>query len=140
MMLSSDQVDAIFGDVIYSYSRDAAIDDGVLIDVSEVAKEAGFRVPVAVTEAVWEDCIQWSNSDTEERKIPQDEAGRLWDVLWMARYGMNGHEEENSVLYSLHRVSRSGTCRKAQPVRLKAVIGPGDHGEPVLTIMLPTED
>jgi hypothetical protein len=29
---------------------------------------------------------------------------------------------------------------KPQPVRLKALCGPGDSGEPVITIMLPHED
>jgi hypothetical protein len=35
-------------------SRADAIADGVLIDVSENAKEAGFRYPVVLTRAVWE--------------------------------------------------------------------------------------
>ena len=32
---------------IYSYSRQQAIDDGVLVDITEMAQEAGFRFPVA---------------------------------------------------------------------------------------------
>jgi len=44
--------DADFGPVIYGYSREQAIADGVLIDVSELAREAGFRILVAVTAAV----------------------------------------------------------------------------------------
>ena len=35
-------------DVIFTYTRKQAIEDGVLIDVSEMAMEAGFRYPVAV--------------------------------------------------------------------------------------------
>jgi len=34
--------------VIHTYTRAQAIEDGVLIDVSEMAREAGFRWPVAV--------------------------------------------------------------------------------------------
>ena len=34
-------------EIIYAYTRAQAIEDGVLADVSEVAKEAGFRYPVA---------------------------------------------------------------------------------------------
>jgi hypothetical protein len=30
--------------------------------------------------------------------------------------------------------------RRARPVRLKAVCGPGDDGAPCLTVMLPEED
>ena len=40
-------------DLIHSYSRAQAIEDGVLVDVSETAREAGFTVPVAITRAAW---------------------------------------------------------------------------------------
>ena len=36
-------------------SRAQAIEDGVLVDVSDIAKEAGFRYPVALTSALWAD-------------------------------------------------------------------------------------
>ena len=36
-------------DLIYSYTRADAIRDGVLIDVTATAQEAGIRWPVAVT-------------------------------------------------------------------------------------------
>jgi hypothetical protein len=36
-------------EIIYSYTRKQAIADGVLIDVTELAKEAGFKCPVAFT-------------------------------------------------------------------------------------------
>jgi hypothetical protein len=31
--------------------------DGVLIDVSAVAREAGFKFPVALTAAAWAKCV-----------------------------------------------------------------------------------
>lgn len=31
--------------VVHAYTRAEAIEDGVLVDVSETAREAGFRVP-----------------------------------------------------------------------------------------------
>jgi len=39
-------------DIIFSYTRAQAIEDGVLVDVSELAREASFRYPVAVTQGV----------------------------------------------------------------------------------------
>jgi hypothetical protein len=38
-------------DLIHSYSRAEAIADGVLVDVTPVAREAGIRFPVALTRA-----------------------------------------------------------------------------------------
>jgi hypothetical protein len=70
----------LFGDVISRYTREQAIEDGVLMDVSEAAREAGFRIPVALTRAAWAEYVE-----VPEGVIAQDEAGRLWDVLWMAR-------------------------------------------------------
>ncbi|WP_194294307.1 hypothetical protein [Streptomyces sp. RB17] len=29
-----------------------------------LAREAGFRVPIALTAAVWADCVQWSDEDS----------------------------------------------------------------------------
>jgi len=44
--------DELFGPVIDAYSRAQAIEDGVLVDVSATAREAGLRYPVALTRAV----------------------------------------------------------------------------------------
>ncbi len=90
----------IFGDVIYSYTRAQAIADGVLVDVTETAKEAGFRWPVAITRAVWEDCVTWSDEDSE-RQAHQDESGRLWDVLWMAFVAIRKSQSQPELIYEL---------------------------------------
>ena len=39
-------------EVISCYTRKQAIEDGVLVDVSQTARECGFRHPVAVTARV----------------------------------------------------------------------------------------
>ena len=69
-------------DLIYSYSRAQAVSDGVLLYVTDLAKEAGFRFPVALTSAAWADCVAWRAGS---RSNGQSEAGRLWDVLTTAR-------------------------------------------------------
>lgn len=43
-------------EVLDAYSRADAISDGVLRDASKLAKEAGFRYPVALTAAAWATC------------------------------------------------------------------------------------
>jgi hypothetical protein len=45
-------------DLIHAYSRSQAIEDGVLIDATATAREAGIRYPVALTAAVWERCVE----------------------------------------------------------------------------------
>jgi hypothetical protein len=70
-------------DLIHVYTRADALRDGVLIDVSATAREAGIRWPVALSRAVWERCVR-----VPLGVLCQDEAGRLWDVLWMLRWAV----------------------------------------------------
>ena len=138
-MNENQTVTELFGEVIYSYSRAQAIADGVLVDVTETAREAGFRWPVAMTSAAWADCVAWSDDDNH-RQVYQDESGRLWDVLWMAFNAIHNAPGGTQLEYQLYRVPRDGQSVEAQLTMLKLVCGPGDAGEPVITLMLPGED
>jgi len=132
--------DSVFGELIYSYSRSQAIEDGVLIDAGSMAKEAGFNWPVALTRAAWEDCVAWSEQDNE-RQTYQDESGRLWDLLFMARHAIRlSHGDSDRMLFKFYRVPRNGKTTKAVLVTLKLIVGPGDQGEPVITVLQPQED
>ncbi len=131
---------ADFGEIIFSYSRAQAIEDGVLIDAGAMAKEAGFRVPFALTIAVWDDCVAWSDRDSQEQ-VHQDQCGRLWDLLFMAAHGIRTSRAcGDRLLFELYRVPRDGQSTAAEGTTLKLIVGPGDGGEPVMTIMEPDED
>ena len=67
----------------------------------------------------------------------QDEQGRLWDILVMLRFAIQKGTEGSELLYEL--LVRNDN-KSPRLVQLKAVCGPGDSAEPVLTIMLPHED
>ena len=137
--------ETIFGEVISSYTRAQALEDGVLVDAGPMAEEIGFRFPVALTSAVWADCVAWTDSDSQKKPF-QDQSGRLYDVLFMAAFAIRTSEQSSdrllygALLYELYRVPRDGFSTEAKPVTLKLIIGPGDHGEPVVTILLPEED
>ena len=132
--------DNLFGDVIYRYTRAQAIEDGVLINATEMAKEAGFNWPVALTAATWLDCVAWSDADNECQAY-QDQSGRLWDVLFMASYAIRAAKNsDQQLLFDLQRIARDGCSTESQGLTLKLILGPGDDGEPVITIMLLEED
>jgi hypothetical protein len=130
-------IEDIFGPVIYSYTRADAIADGDLIDVSTMAREAGIKYPVAITRAAWAHTVEHT---PEEKDLGQSETGRLWDVLWMFRCaaGRGGRE----IFYTLLvlRATKRGKGYRHEKVTLKAICGPGDTPDPVITIMLPDED
>lgn len=127
----------LFGPPIHTYTRAQAIEDGFLVDVSTVAREAGFRVPVALTRAVWERCVTVPIRADGSPVPCQDEAGRLWDVLWMAAFASGLAPASRRTIPVRLRVRQRAGHRN---IRLKAVCGPGDGGEPVITILMPEED
>lgn len=129
----------IFGEPIHTYTRAQAIEDGVLIDVSETARDAGFSIPVALTSAAWADCVAWSEKDSK-RQTHQDEAGRLWDVLWMGVTAARRGADQQSISFQLYRLPRGGRSMRPRLTRLVMHIGGSGNGEPVVTIMLPGED
>lgn len=75
------ELEQVFGPMIHSYTREQAIEDGVLVDVSEWAKEVGVSAPTVFTQHLW------SVVDVSGRKGyrgVQDTRGRAHDVLFMA--------------------------------------------------------
>lgn len=127
---------SIFGKEIRVYTRAEALEDGVLVDVSSLAREAGFKFPVAITAEV----------NNIIKSIPkecsyQSRNGRLWDVLFVAAFNCR-KSRGTTVYYDLimHReVETAKGIEIKEELTLKAVIGPGDNFEPVITIMLPSE-
>ncbi len=122
-------------DLIHAYTRAEALADGELIDVSATAREAGIRFPVALTRAVWERCVS-----VPEGVVCQDEARRLWDVVWLLLCAIRrAAPGAVAVRFGVH-VRNDNRNRTPPLVHLKAVSGAGDRGEPVLTVMTPDED
>ena len=121
-------------DLISSYSRAQAIEDGVLVDVSSRAREAGIKFPVALTSAVWTKCVE-----VPPGVVCQDEAGRLWDVLWMLKCAIR-RSDGGAVLYFRLNVRNDNRENTPPLVGLKAVCGPDDDASPCITVMLPEED
>lgn len=119
-------------DLIHAYTRAQAIADGVLVDVSATAAEAGVKYPTAVTRAVYERCVR-----VPEGVEAQDEAGRAWDLVWMLRLAATRSPDADRLHFTV--LVRNDNVAP-QPVRLKAMCGPGDDAEPVVTILLPDED
>jgi len=138
--IKTDPMTELFGEVVSTYSSAQALEDGVLVDAGAMSKEAGFKWPVAITAAAWSDCVAWSDADSA-RQVNQDQSGRLWDVLFMAQHAIRVNRGGGDRLrFHLYRVPRDGKSTEASVTTLKLIVGPGDHGEPVITILSPVED
>ena len=124
-----------FGDIIYSYTRAQALADGVQVDVSKTASEAGIRFPVFLTRTVFDAYV------TVPPKIEgQDEAGRLWDIVWMLRFAIQRSRPGCDRLPVALYVRNDN--RAPRLVKLIATCGPLDIDDPrpAITVMMPDED
>jgi hypothetical protein len=123
--------------VISTYTRQDALSDGELIDVTEWASNktgflGGFKIPVAFTGALFR---------TLEEIPPgagEDLRGRAHDVLFMAAGA--ARRQENRELSRIYFDVLIPNALDALVVHsLIMDIGPGDNGEPVLTIGFPED-
>jgi len=144
-------MEELFGETIYSYSRAQAIEDGVLVDLNDpsftfrpglnICAEAGIKYPVAMTVAAYSATVSEPGTPLPPG---QDISGRLWDVLTMFKVAAKQGGEEirfpvsvvNWVSVDGERINRT----KRETVILKAICGPGDSAEPVITVLLSAED
>ena len=115
-----------FGDVIYSYTRKQAIDDGVLVDLSrEPVIKTFWNHPFACTDSVWA-VIEAGVS------AGLDLDGILHDVCWLARCAVSQAQQTDLINFTV-------TIRNHDH-ELKLQCGPGDNLKPVLTLMFRHED
>jgi hypothetical protein len=126
-----------FGPAIYTYSRKQALADGVQVEVPPaVAKEAGFKFPVYLTDTVYAAYV-----DVPDGLSGQDEDGRLWDILTMLHHAIrNAPDGAPRIPFSLYVQNEEEKAPTL--VRLHAVCSAKDFDEPepAITVMLPDED
>ena len=134
--MSTDHHDADpFGPVIYSYTRALAVADGFQVEVSTTAAEAGIKFPVFLTRAVFDAYVEVPPGVTG-----QDEAGRLWDIVWMLRFAIRRSRAGADRLPVALYVRNDN--RAARLIKLIATCGPLDldDPQPAITVMMPDED
>ena len=126
---------SLFGKIIYAYTRKQAIADGVQVDASKVAREAGIRFPVFLTRTVFDAYVA-----VPPKVNGQDEEGRLWDIVWMLRIAIGKAQNGKDRLpFSLYVRNDN---RRPRLVQLVAACGALDidDPQPAITVMMPDED
>lgn len=124
-------------DLMRVYTRREALNDGAIIDASSAAREAGFRVPVALTAKAWAACVGWSPDEA----TPRDHGGGLWDVLGDGSARRPGRGPSGRLRAS--RIRRAGDTTGQSPHAFGAAgppHRPSDQGECVATILASDED
>ena len=125
-----------FGPVIYSYTRAQAVADGVQVEVTKTANEAGIKFPVFLTRTVFDAYVEVPPGVTG-----QDEAGRLWDIVWMLRFAiLRSRPGADRIPVALY--VRQSNTERPRLIKLIATCGPLDldDPQPAITVMMPDED
>ena len=118
-------MESIFGEVIYAYTREQAIEDGVLVNLGQIAREY-YKYQVCLTASVLADI-------TEGATHPAHEISAIVrDVLWMSQKGISQRIDETQHLFKVVIAD--------QTHEYKAMCHPGDNMEPVITILQINED
>jgi len=129
-------------EVIHTYSHRQAVEDGLLIDVSDTARRMGFDVPVFVTNTIWTEVI-----------CPDRVIGRLQVGLFLAYVKgilRNLHEEDaleddlielpmTLPMVGVHVVDREGKEVEPEERTLWLHLDADDDGEPIFKIMFPAD-
>ena len=106
--------------IIHRYTRAQAIADGTLVDVTEAAKVAGFRYPVAITPA--------AIHAAQEKGLPDRDGAIEGILLGLMTATRSMPEDADRVAFTVN------------DAELYAVCGPGDDAEPTVTVMVVGED
>ena len=119
--------------IIYAYTKQQAIADGVYIDVTDAAQLAGFRIPVFITCGVRDACIRVLGVDDREVNA------RLWVFLSRLYVAIERAKPTDSRV-SL-RLPVKGPDVPPHLVDLIVAIEPDPKTlEPYLVVFLPDED
>ena len=129
------EISNLKSEIVYAYTRAQAVADGVQVEVTKTAQEAGIKFPMFMTRAVFDKYVAVPDGVTG-----QDEAGRLWDVVWMARFAiLRARPGVDRIPVALYVRNDN---RAARLVKLIATCGALDidDPQPAITILMPDED
>lgn len=103
-------------ELIYCYTRKQAIEDGVLVDITSIARQFGFVIPVAITANLMNRYVKPSH---ECEELGQSLKGRLADVLTMLnktaqRRKLMGHSRTSTTVNVYCHASRDETEKAMQ--------------------------
>lgn len=131
-------------EIISRYSREDALADGTLIDVTDMAREVGYDIPVALTRELAADVA----AIPDKYACGQDETGRKWDLLYVGFLNMKKLLAKNKRLQAENKPLQMETVytmempvgdSKVYSVQLTFTVEEG-HDRPVITLGRPGQD
>jgi len=125
-------------DVIHAYTRQEALADGVLIDISKIAREAGHPYPAAITIALHERLTP----NNFEKSWGQSFEGRLWDAMRLAFLACvrearkPKNQQDDRLFFKMLIQEQKGKQMVMNTITIKFSIAPDETGQPCITMGL----
>jgi hypothetical protein len=120
-----------------SCTRAQALADGLLIDISDFAKEAYFRCPMAATGNLFYnylsphyDLLSWG----------QSLSARILDTLAVLKTAIRANPTARQLTFTASFVMLMEHTPAPIPVQITATLGHGDDGKPVITLSQAEDD
>jgi hypothetical protein len=128
--------DQPFGPILFAYTRRQAIEDGVLVDLTQpgfrrLLRICGIQIHTAVTATAFAAVL----GCPVDKEHADQVIGRTLVMLASFCKVAIRQRDVSAVQFKVPPEGASG-----QAIAMWASVGPGDQGEPVLTLMLEGED
>jgi hypothetical protein len=120
---------------VYSYSRRQALDDGVLVDLTDFSNDHGLVFPVACTAGVYHTYLV---PDKTLESQGQTLEARIHDLLSILAAAIKKQPLKSDRL--TFQTSFLMPRGRQATITFTCMCGPDDAGDPVLTVLLPGED
>lgn len=118
-------------DIIYSYTWDNAIEDGIFVEVTGLAKSWGYTIPVAITNTLF---CKYIKGETE------DETNRKCSSLLLSLYAkIKSSKTEGDFIEFFEDFENSLMSEATTKVWAKIEGRSPKNPAPVMTIMLPED-
>lgn len=123
-------------DYIFKYTRQMALEDGVLIDVSEIAKEFGIKMPCALSAALFADCVFVNKPPSDE--VKHMETQRM--AMLFTKFALSISKNFDTDRFSFELPYFDYSINKSITATVIAALHGDDEGEPCMTMMFPSDD
>jgi hypothetical protein len=124
-----------FDEIILTYTRAHAVADGMQVEVTKMAGEAGIRFPVFLTRSVYDAYVS-----VPPEVEAQDEAGRLWDILTAIRHAIcRSRPGKDRLVVALYVRNDDRTARLAKLIATCGTMDIDDP-QPTITVTIPDEN
>jgi hypothetical protein len=121
---------------IQALTRAQALADGILIDISDFAKEAYFCCPMAVSENLF---YKYLSPPYNLLSQGQSLTRRIQETLNQLKTAIYDHPKARTLTFTASFVMLPKDRPIPISVQVKATLSPGDDGKPVITLSIPED-